>query len=156
MNRDEEHLNLLSIFHFVLGGFLFLFACFPLLHLGMGILILSGTLDAPEEVPPFIGWFLVIFPAIIILTGWTVSGLVVFAGCKLRQRQMRTFCIVVAAIECMFAPFGTILGVFSIVVLTRDSVARLFEGNPFGVPRNPAATVNAPVSPPPFDAQSGG
>ena len=155
MNRDEEHLNLLSIFHFVLGGFLFLFACIPLLHVGMGILILSGALDGPEDVPPFIGWFFIIFPAVFILGGWTVSGLVIYAGCKLRQHQMRTFCIVVAALECMFAPFGTILGVFSIVVLTRDSVARLFEGNPFGVPRN-AAPVVTPVSPPPFDGQSGG
>jgi hypothetical protein len=34
---------------------------------------------------------------------------------------------VIAWIECIIIPFGTILGVFTIVVLTRDSVMELFE-----------------------------
>jgi hypothetical protein len=32
-----------------------------------------------------------------------------------------------AAIACMFMPFGTILGVFSIIVLVRPSVKSLFD-----------------------------
>jgi hypothetical protein len=32
-----------------------------------------------------------------------------------------------AGIECVFMPFGTVLGVFTLVVLTRPSVKPLFE-----------------------------
>ena len=41
------------------------------------------------------------------------------------------YCLVVAAIECLFIPFGTVLGVFTIVVLNRSSVRSLFrDGRP--------------------------
>jgi hypothetical protein len=36
-------------------------------------------------------------------------------------------CFVVAAIECIFMPFGTVLGVFTIIVLSRPSVKALFQ-----------------------------
>jgi hypothetical protein len=32
-----------------------------------------------------------------------------------------------ACIECLFIPFGTILGVFTIIVLSRESVKTLFS-----------------------------
>ena len=32
MNQDESHLDSLAIAHYVLGGLMALFACFPLLH----------------------------------------------------------------------------------------------------------------------------
>jgi len=36
------------------------------------------------------------------------------------------FAFVMACIECLFIPFGTILGVFTIIVLSRESVKTLF------------------------------
>ena len=41
------------------------------------------------------------------------------------------FCIVVAGVECMIMPFGTVLGVFTLIMLMKDSVKALFES---GVP----------------------
>jgi hypothetical protein len=32
-----------------------------------------------------------------------------------------------AGIECMFTPFGTVLGVFTIITLVRPSVKEVFE-----------------------------
>jgi len=46
-----------------------------------------------------------------------------------------------AGIECLFMPFGTVLGVFTIMVLMRDPVKQLF-----GV--NPVESASAPVAPP--------
>ncbi len=50
MQQDEEHLKLLSIFHYVVGGLAALFACFPIFHLIMGIvfIVLSGWPRAPK------------------------------------------------------------------------------------------------------------
>ena len=36
MNDDVQHLSILSIFHYVCGGIVGLFACLPVLHLSIG------------------------------------------------------------------------------------------------------------------------
>ena len=35
-------------------------------------------------------------------------------------------CLVVGALECMMMPFGTVLGVFTLIALTKPSVKALF------------------------------
>lgn len=37
------------------------------------------------------------------------------------------FCLIMAGIACLFMPFGTVLGVFTIVVLTRESVREMIS-----------------------------
>ena len=44
MNRDLEHLKLLSIFHFVAAGMLALVACIPFIHFFMGLAMATGAL----------------------------------------------------------------------------------------------------------------
>jgi len=39
------------------------------------------------------------------------------------------FCLVMGGVESIFMPFGTILGVFTISVLMRESVKQLFTAN---------------------------
>jgi hypothetical protein len=50
-------------------------------------------------------------------------------GRFLAHRKYYMFCIVMAAVECLFMPFGTVLAVFTLVVLLRESVKRMFEAN---------------------------
>ena len=45
-----------------------------------------------------------------------------YSGLFLRKQTHRTFSLVVAGLDCLLIPWGTVLGVFTIVVLTRDSV----------------------------------
>jgi hypothetical protein len=129
MTQDEQNLNLLSVFHYVVGGLTALLACVPFIHLAIGIAMLSGAFDSAKGEPPphFIGIILVVFAAAFILAGWTLATVMIIAGRKLRARKSRTFCIVVAGIECAMMPFGTVLGVFTIVLLMKDSVKPLFE-----------------------------
>ena len=47
-------------------------------------------------------------------------------GWQMRQRQWWTFCYLTGWGECIMFPFGTILGIFTIIVLARPSVKRLF------------------------------
>jgi len=130
MNQDEEHLKLLSIFHYVLGGLMFVFGCFPIIHLTIGIMLVTGGLDGNDARPPFLGWIFIILPAIFILGMWVLGVLLLFAGKYLRQHRNRTYCFVVAAVSCLFFPLGTTLGVFTIIVLSRPSVLELFESTP--------------------------
>jgi hypothetical protein len=129
MNTDEQQLQLLEIFHYVVGGLTALFSCFPMLHLALGIAMVTGSLDGKSPPPAFLGWFFIFLALCLILSGWIIAGCLVVAGRKLRKRASRTFCLVVAGMACLIMPFGTILGVFTIIVLMRDSVKALFEAN---------------------------
>lgn len=130
--QDEEHLNLLSIFHYVLAGIAGLFACFPLIHFTMGlVMIFFGAAGAeegsgPDVFPAIIGVFFVVFAGTFILLGWSLAVCVLLAGLNLSRRRHYMFCLVMAGISCAFMPLGTVLGVFTIVVLMRPSVKALF------------------------------
>jgi hypothetical protein len=128
MSQDQEHLRLLSIFHYVVAGIAALFSMFPIFHLVIGIGVVTGKLDQPSKDPTgrFIGWALVLFAVLWILAGLTFAVCLAVAGRCLARRSHYTYCLVMAALNCMFMPFGTVLGVFTIIVLLRDSVKQLF------------------------------
>jgi hypothetical protein len=72
------------------------------------------------------GVFLMALAAFAILLGWTFAVCLIVAGRRLASQRSYTFCLVMAALACMFMPFGTVLGVLTIIVLMRPSVKSLF------------------------------
>jgi len=133
MNDDQQHLRLLSIFHYVVAGFAAVFACLPLIHLAIGIAFLTGKIDGahdPENAGRLVGGFLVGIASVFLLLGWTLVGLLVLAGRSLARHRRYTLCLVMAAISCAFMPFGTVLGVFTLIVLLRPGVKELFGEEP--------------------------
>ena len=130
-NQDAEHLRLLTVFHYVVGGLTAVCACFPFIHLGIGIFMLfKPEAFTPRPPPEFVAWLFIGLAAAFILAGWTLAVLLVLAGRNLARRRRYTFCQVVAGVGCLFMPFGTVLGVFTLIVLARPSVRELFENEP--------------------------
>ena len=129
MSENERFLNLLSIFHFIFGGLKVLFSCVFLIHVAIGVAMLCGAIDGNEAPPKFVGLLFIFMGSVFILFGWIIATLMIVLGVKLRQRTSRTFCFVAAGIECISMPFGTVLGVLTIVLLMKDSVKTLFEAN---------------------------
>jgi hypothetical protein len=130
MSRDAEHLKLLTIFHYVLAGLVALGASIPILHVAIGIWVLTAPpAPAPGRPPPsFIGWFFVIFGAAAVLLGWAFAACLAVAGRNLSRRRGWTFCLVVACLSCLWVPMGTALGVCTLLVLLRPTVKGLFAG----------------------------
>jgi len=127
MNKDLEQLRLLSIFHYVLAGVTALFSLFPLIHVVVGLAVVFGGPSMGNEVPPPVfGWLFVLIGGFFILAGISLAVLIFFAGRMLSRRRHYLFCFVAAALECLFMPLGTVLGIFTIVVLSRESVKALF------------------------------
>jgi hypothetical protein len=129
-NYDVEHLRLLSIFHYVVAGLTAFVSFFPLLYTGMGALFvyLARQPIKPGESPPpeLLGWFLVGFGIFLAIVGFALAVLIFLTGRALARRRRYWFAFVVACLECIFIPFGTILGVFTLIVLSRESTKRLF------------------------------
>jgi len=140
MDRDTEQLNLLAIFHYVVAGLAALFSFFPLIYTAIGVIFIfaarNGTAKPGEELPPeFLGWIFAALGSLWFVTGIVMAICILIAGRSLALRRRYTFALVIACIECLFLPFGTVLGVFTIVALSRDSVKALFEA------KQPAALV---------------
>jgi hypothetical protein len=127
-SEDLQHLRLLSIFHYVVAGIAGLMGFLPILHLGMGIMLVTGSFPQGrgQPPPPFMGWFFIFIAGGMMLMFWTAAVCIALAGWKLSQRRAYLFCLIVAFAECLIQPFGTVLGVFTIVVLFRKSVKELF------------------------------
>jgi hypothetical protein len=139
MNRDEEHLQLLAIFHYVVAGLAALFSFFPLLYTTVGAIFIfaarHGTAKPGEDLPPeFLGWIFAVLGSLLFLMGIAMAICILIAGRSLALRKRYSFALVMSCIECLFIPFGTILGVFTIVVLSRESVRGLFSTAPVQAP----------------------
>jgi hypothetical protein len=128
---DLQHLRALSICHYVLGGLAAIYSILPLFYVGMGILMIfyPGTMSGGSGPPPpaAVGWMLILMGSGGALLIMTFSVLVIIAGRFLVRRKHRIYCIVMAGVSCANVPLGTVLGVFTLIVLLRPSVKRLFE-----------------------------
>jgi hypothetical protein len=129
MNDDAQHLKLLSIFHYVVAGITALIGCFPILHLGFGIAILTGHFKPQPHDPvgdSVMAWLFTGIAGVMIAMMWSIAIVMLCAARFLQRRRRYTFCLVVAGLECLMMPYGTVLGVFTIIVLLRPSVRQLF------------------------------
>jgi hypothetical protein len=132
MNQDREHLRLLAIFHYVVAGLAALFSFFPLLYSTIGgFMLCAAHHPGPtnQEPPPaIVGWIFVVLGASFFLACLAMAICILMAGRSLARQRRYLFAFVIACLECFFIPpFGTILGVFTIVVLSRESVKALFS-----------------------------
>ncbi len=124
--QELDHLRLLSIFHYIVGGVTALLSLIPVIHLMVGLAMVTGKLEGADPEARLFGWFFVVFAGVFIACGMTLAGFIVYAGRCLQQRRRHMLCVVVAALSCMMMPFGTVLGVFTLVTLTKPSVKVLF------------------------------
>ena len=128
-NQEEQHLQLLSIFFYIFGGIMAVFACFPIIHFVMGLVFIglglgSGTKETLAFAP--VGLFISLIAGTVILAGLSFAVCLILTGRFLNQRSHYMFCLVMSGIACVFMPLGTILGVFSLVTLTKPSVKQRF------------------------------
>jgi hypothetical protein len=131
VNQDEEHLRLLAIFHYIVAGLAALFSFLPLLYAGMGALFIwAAQHPNPKQTgqppPEFLGWIFIGLGSFFFLLGLAMALCILISGRALAKRTRYWFVFVIACIECLFMPFGTILGVFTLIVLSRESVKKLF------------------------------
>ena len=124
---DSDHVRLLGIFHFVGAGFAVLGMGFLGLHFFVFRAIFTQPTNHGFNQAPFPP-FLLIGIVYLLFALWLIVSLLLnlFAGFSLLNRKNRSFCMVVAALNCVHVPFGTVLGVFTLIVLSRPSVRDSF------------------------------
>ena len=129
---DNEHLRVLSICYYISAGMTAVTSLFGLFYATVGSFFTLVLSQAPTEpdAPPHPELFGLIFVVIgfgIFAVAASLAILKVLVARRLKQRRSRTFCMFVAGFSCLGVPFGTALGIFTFVILSRDSVRRMFE-----------------------------
>jgi len=131
---DNEHINLLSLFHLISGIMTLVYSVFMALYFGLisFAFIFGDAFDAAEN--PLNSNFPIAFRTlfisimIICLIFAIALGIAkIFSSKFLKQRKNRTFSIVISCIECFSFPYGTLLGVLSIIVLNRGNVKNIYH-----------------------------
>ncbi len=128
---DADELWLLSVFHLIgaglgLAGLFLLVAHYTMFRVVWNNPNVSGQQGPapwPVEVFTMGRWLYLVFGL------WFIASVALNAisGLCISMRKHRVFSLVVAGIDCLFVPLGTVLGVFTMVVLARDSVREAYE-----------------------------
>jgi len=131
VDQDDQHLRLLVIFHYITAGLSVLGLAFLALHFFiMRTFMMNEKIweNAKNSGPPpaeffvMFQWFY-LFAAFMMIVALVVE---LVAARFMQQRKNWMFCMVVAGLNCIQIPLGTVLGVFTIIVLNRDSVKQKF------------------------------
>lgn len=130
-DQQKSYLDLLAVAHYVVGGLAALLSCFALIYLVLGgFMMARPQAFGPDEPPAFVGCLIFGIGAGLLLLGWIYAGATLFAGRCLQRRRHYVFVLVMAVVSCLFTPFGTILGILTIILLLQPEVKALFEAPP--------------------------
>ncbi len=123
-----QNLKVLSVLHYVYGALVGMIALFMLFFVVLGSFITGDVMAQAEEPPPeWLGGFLQVFGVGLFLFILVWSLFIVLSGRWIAKRTNRTGSIIIAAL-CLFSfPFGTALGIFTLVVLLNEEVRVAYE-----------------------------
>ena len=132
-NKDKEHLKVIMICHYVSAGLALPGIAFLVLHYSlMKQFFLNPKLwEKTKEPLPFdpnlfadyLPWFYALMGLLMIIA----ATLCLICARSIQKRKRRTLSMVIAIINGLHFPLGTVLAVFTLIVLSRDSVAQLYN-----------------------------
>jgi hypothetical protein len=135
-------LRLLSIGYYIQAG---IAGFYTLIMLGYSTFaaaifanIAKTSADSNQQVPP--GLLTAISILLIILIGLSCAYTVCMflAGYWLRHFRNKLFIQILAAFNCLAIPYGTVLGIFTFMVLQRPSASQFFAAGTAAPPPLPA------------------
>jgi hypothetical protein len=127
----SQNLDLVSIFHYVLAALIYLKGMIAFFFMGIGSIAMAAVLsDRPHDMAiALFALFLIFFaaPMLVLCVVWTIATLVLLAGRRIAARTNLGYCQVIAALECLCVPLGTILGILTLIQLTKPQAKETFK-----------------------------
>ena len=137
---DENHLKLLQIFHIIQGVLKLVGTLFVVVYFGLFSFLFSNphfmessskgynhSSTETAEIAHTRGGFFLIFGIIITIFMVAMTALSFFQAHCFAKRRHSLLCLILAGLDCLSLPYGTILGIFTFMVLFRPSVKALFD-----------------------------
>jgi len=133
---DQDRLKLLEWAYYLSGGATILFACLPLIHFTIFLFlglhphafdsVGSGSHQKVETPPAALFLLFAGVIGVIIVLGWIFGVMQIVAARSIRHRRNSLLVKIVAGAECIFFPWGTLIGVLTFIVMERPSVKAVF------------------------------
>jgi hypothetical protein len=121
---DEEHLRLLALFHYISGGVTVAVA--SIFGFMLGMMSLMFAFLPPQTAAPLPQVFLALLGLLFILV--LIFGILeIVSGRYIAKRKHRVFSIVVSVPRILAVPYGTMLSIFTLLVLERKTVKELYR-----------------------------
>ncbi|HEX4202079.1 MAG TPA: hypothetical protein VHY59_11210 [Chthoniobacterales bacterium] len=151
MEKDPEHLKLLGIFHYIWGALSLLGGIvIGGYFLVIGIILMNNpptsTSSEDSGTASMAGGILIGVGVVLFFIVVVYGILTLMAGGKYRKHQGGYwFCFILAIVTLVIGGIpGIVLGIFSLIVLSRDSVKALFRGQ--SLPGTGSMVATPPVS----------
>ena len=151
MEKDLEHLKLLGIFHYIWGALSLIDGIIiGVYFLVFGVILMNNppTSTSSEDTgaTSMAGGILIGVGVILFLIVVVYGILTLMAGGKYRKHQGGYwFCFILAIVTLVIGGIpGIVLGIFSLMVLSRESVKTLFRGQ--SLPGTGSMVATPPVS----------
>jgi len=151
MEKDLEHLKLLGIFHYIWGALSLLGGIFiGGYFLVIGVILMNNpptsTSSEDSGTASMAGAILIGVGVVLFLVVVVYGILTLMAGGKYRKHQGGYwFCFILAIVTLVIGGIpGIVLGIFSLIVLSRESVKTLFRGQ--SLPGTGSMVATPPVS----------
>ena len=110
------------------------FALIPLIYVIIGVAM--AAIGAPPNArpgdpsPAILGGIFIALGLLLGAITIAMGAAKLYVARAIKRRRSRTFCFVVAGLSCLHVPYGTLLGVATFMVLTRESVKERFDRPP--------------------------
>jgi hypothetical protein len=111
--RDRGLLGRLATFQYALA------ALQALTVATLAAMLLDGTPSSAGALTLAVSWALAYALAVLAI-------LTFVAGRRIARRQAYSYCLTVAAMNCFYFPFGTAIGILTLLTLKRPSVQEAF------------------------------
>ena len=151
MEKDLEHLKLLGIFHYIWGALSLLGGIvIGGYFLVIGIILMNNpptsTSSEDSGTASMAGGILIGVGVVLFFIVVVYGILTLMAGGKYRKHQGGYwFCFILAIVTLVIGGIpGIVLGIFSLIVLSRDSVKALFRGQ--SLPGTGSMVATPPIS----------
>jgi hypothetical protein len=132
-SKESKHLKLMSVFHYVFAGYFIVIGVLAFRFMMTLIFGSAELLRDPNRTPnpseSLDSWGAVFGISSLYILWWILAIALLLTGINLWKKKSRKFCLIVAGVECLSFPLGTILGVFTLTTLTKESVKKLFANH---------------------------
>lgn len=134
---DNENLRLLSLFHYIYGGIVLFYSIIMLLQFVFISYFLEKifhnipfeTYSAVNQFDPMIIKLIFYIAIVVFMIAFVVGILIIISAGFLKKQKYRIFSYAIAILNLISIPWGTILGIMTISVLSRDSVKEKYLDN---------------------------
>lgn len=142
VDTTAHDLKLLSVGYYVQGGIAAVYSLLVGLYFCFLGFAFSNSPNSGNVPPNVAHVFAVLFGAVVLM-GVGFAVLQFLAAYWITRHRARSYLFVVAALNCIGVPYGTVLGIFTFMVLQRPAAKQLFAASALTVASSPVQSTFA-------------